>query len=161
MKKIIALLTLSVALTGCVTSTKTEVTTTTQVAAAITRPTVQTLVVPLLTKHPEYEPALLALAAGADVVFSQGNVDVATLRGYVEALAAKYSIAEADKIVLTLGITNVYQFYVDTYQKPVMDATDPNVKILVAAFTKGIRDGITFYHAYQAAPATPAKGAPF
>lgn len=131
-----------------------------QVVAAITQPVTQTLVIPLLQRHPEYEPALLALAAGADVVFAQGQIDAVTLRGYVEALATKYNITEADKLAIALALQNIYNFYVATYQKPVMDASDPNVKLIVTAFKAGITDGVAFYRAYQKAPAAPAAWAP-
>lgn len=131
-----------------------------QMVAAITQPVTQTLVIPLLQRHPEYEPALLALAAGADVVFAQGQIDAATLRGYVEALAAKYRLAEADKLAIALALQNLYKFYVATYQTPVMDAADPNVKLIVAAFKAGITDGIAFYRAYQQSPSVPAAWAP-
>lgn len=145
-------------LSGCVsTGVKPEQA---QVVAAITQPVTQTLVIPLLQRHPEYEPALVALAAGADVVFARGQIDAETLRGYVEALSARYKISEADKLAIALALQNIYQFYVSTYQKPVMDATDPNVKAVVAAFKAGITDGIAFYHAYQKAPAVPAAWAP-
>jgi hypothetical protein len=131
-----------------------------QLVAAITQPVTQTLVLPLLQRHPEYEPALLAMAAGIDVVFAQGQVDATMLRGYVEALSVKFKLAEADKLAIALGISNLYNFYVATYQKPVMDAADPNVKAIVAAFKTGVVDGIKFYHAYNAAPAVPAAWAP-
>lgn len=160
MKRVVLTLLVIALFTGCATTPRFS-TENAQLVSAITRPTVQTLVVPLLTRKPEYESALLALAAGADVVFSRGELDVATLRGYVEALALKYGIAENDKLIITLAVTNVYQFYVDTYQRPVMDATDPNVKLVVSAFSKGIREGIAFFHAYNSAKAEPAVGAPF
>jgi hypothetical protein len=156
MKRLLIILALG--LSGCVsTGVKVEQV---QLAAAITRPTVQTLVVPLLNKHPEYESALVALAAGVDVVFSQGKIDAGHLRGYVEALATKYKIEESDKLVIALAIDNLYQFYVTTYQQPVMDAADPNVKLVVTAFAKGVLDGIAFYHAYKQAPTAPASWAP-
>jgi hypothetical protein len=135
-------------LTGCATSGGAP--DRTEVAAAITQPVVKNLVVPLLNKNPELEPALQAVAAGIDVVFNQGTLTPEQLRSFIDALAVKHpQMDERDKLVIGSAIWDAYTIYTEMTGKTVVEITDPAASALLDAFRKGIVDGIAFYHAFK------------
>lgn len=119
-------------------------------AAAITQPVVKNVVVPILSKNPDLEPALLAVASGIDVVFNKGTLTPEQLREFVDSLSAKYpKLDERDKLVLGSAIWDAYTIYTRMTGKTVVVVSDPTARALLEAFRQGINDGIAFYHAFK------------
>lgn len=130
---------------GCVSSgVKTE---TADTAAAFIRPVAKNVVNLVLAKNPNYTEALLALAAGCDVAINGGVLEAQSIKAFVDTLALKYDMDNQTKLVIASAIDDVLHIYEDRYQVQVINATDPNVKKCLAAFAKGIRDGVAFRQA--------------
>lgn len=124
---------------------------TADVISAAVRPIAKNIVLPVLQKNPKYEPALLALATAADVAIEGGNLTPEGIRSFVDTLAIRYDLDPQTKILIASGIDDLAKFYTDTYGPQVSNTADPNLRKILGAFSKGIRDGITFYH-QMAAP---------
>jgi hypothetical protein len=119
-------------------------------AAAITQPVVKNVVVPILSKNPDLEPALVAVATGIEVVFQKGTLTPEQLREFVDALAVKYpKLDERDRLVLGSAIWDAYTIYTQLSGKTIVEVTDPTARAMLEAFRQGITDGIAFYHAFR------------
>jgi hypothetical protein len=134
--------------TGCV-STGVRPQTVDAISAGV-RPVAKNVVNLVLTKNPSYDTALLALAAAADAALNGGALTQASIRGFVEAFAVQHGLDAQTKLYIASGIDDLAQFYRDTYGQTVADTADPNVRKILAAFSAGIRDGVSLFHALRA-----------
>ncbi|HEX2099180.1 MAG TPA: hypothetical protein VHF69_00870 [Candidatus Synoicihabitans sp.] len=137
--------------TGCATTGGAERITPelADLVAGITQPVTKNLVLPLLANNPEYEPVLLAIAAGVDVIFAKGTISAAEIKEYVDALSLKFELDDQAKLLIGSALFDVWQVYAATYGDKVAVTTDPNVVKILTAFRRGILDGIEFYHAFH------------
>lgn len=135
--------------TGCVSTVKPQ---TADAIAAAVQPIAKNVVNVVLTKNPAYDQALLALAAGADAAINGGQLTVPNIRAFVDALASKHKLDAHAKLLIASAIDDLVKFYQRTYGQAVADATDPNVRRILAAFAEGVRDGVAFFRALNAPP---------
>ena len=145
---LIAAVALGLFLSGCSTAT-TPTDNSTRIAAVV-RPIAKNVVIPVLSNNPEYETALLALASAADLAVNGTALTPTGIKAFVDTLASQYDIDENTKIYIASGIDDLVRLYSETYGQAVVDATDPNVKLYLAAFAAGIRDGVQFYKLIKA-----------
>lgn len=119
--------------------------------SAAVQPICKHVVLPVLSHNPRYEPALLALAAGADAALNAGQLTPESIRAFVDALALKYELTPEARLSIASGIDDLVQLYQRTYGQSVASTADPRVRKILTAFAAGIRDGVKFYHAMQPA----------
>lgn len=148
-----SLLTLAAALcalafSGCTSSPQS--TSSPDMAIAATRIATSQLVMPVLANNPEYEPALIALAAGIEgaIVLDQG-VTPESVRALVDAVGAKFALDEKTRVIAAGAILDFYDLYADTYKPGVVSATDPTLLKYLTAFRDGVQIGIARYHALK------------
>lgn len=135
---------------GCAGPAATGGATKAEVTAAITQPVTKNLVVPLLLKNPQLEPALQALASGIELVFNKSTLTPAEIKYFLDALAIEYpQLDDRDKLVIGSAVMDAYTIYTELSGKAVVDVTDPDARQLLEAFRRGVLDGIAFYHAFK------------
>src|SRR5690606_20049544 len=101
----------------------------------------------VLAKNPELEPALLALAAGAEAAIDGGEITAQVIKGFVDTIASRHPMDSETKLILASAIDDVVKLYQDTYGTAVVSGIDPNVRLYLSAFANGIREGIAFRRA--------------
>lgn len=150
--KLFGLLLLPAALTlsGCATFEAADGPEKADLVAGITQPVARIMVVPLLQKNPDLEPALRALADGVDLAFAQDELTPEKLQGFVDELGTHFTLEASDRMLIAAAVLDTYRLYVALYQPAVVSATDPDVVKVLEAFRDGIREGIAFYHAFAA-----------
>jgi len=160
----LCLITLAFCLPGCVSSSSPSTSSDQQstapdkidrtafIASAI-QPICKNVVLPVLAKNPRYEAALLALADGADAALQQTELTPEAIHAFVDALGRRFDLSEDAKLYIASGIDDLVKFYQQTYGAQVASTTDPRVKAILAAFSRGIRDGVAFYRAMSSAAA--------
>lgn len=119
--------------------------------AAVVRPVAKNVVNAVLAKNPRYDTALIALAAASDAALNGGTLTIENIKAFVDAFALKHELDPQAKLIIASGIDDLATLYRDTYGKQVAVATDPNVRRILAAFAAGIRDGVAFHNALNAA----------
>lgn len=132
---------------GCVTQVQPEKA---DIIAAVIRPVAKNTVNLVLAKNPKYEEALLALATAADVA-NGGTLTPDAIKAFVDTFALKYALDAETKLIIASAIDDVIHAYTDVYGK-LPEVGDANVQKYLAAFAKGIRDGIAFRHSIAGAP---------
>lgn len=127
---------------GCVSQVKPN---TADTVSAVIRPVAKNAVNLVLAKNPRYADALLALAAASDAATLGGELTPATIKAFVDGLALKYDLDRETKLIIVSAIDDVVHAYQDIYGQAVVNATDPNVKKYLAAFSRGVREGVAFW----------------
>jgi uncharacterized protein CbrC (UPF0167 family) len=117
--------------------------------AAVVQPVAKNVVNAVLEKNPEYDDALLALATAAEVALNGGELNVQSIKSFVDALGVKYQLDAHTKLVIASGIDDLVRFYQATYAQQVADTADPNVRRILTAFAAGVRDGVAFHRALR------------
>jgi len=140
--KLLVLLLPFLLISGCVSQGVKPATA--DVVSAVVRPIAKNAVNLVLAKNPHYDDALLALATAADVAINGGELDVMTIKAFVDTLALRYQIDPETKIILASAIDDVLHAYQDIYGTDNLSGTDPNVRKYLSAFARGIREGIAF-----------------
>lgn len=116
-------------------------------AATVTQLVVSQIVVPVLANNPEYEGALLAVAAGVDVAFAAQEVTPEGINSFLDTVALKYSMDAKTRIYIGSGIMDMLTLYKQTYQTTVVASSDPRVVKMLNSFRDGIKQGVERYHA--------------
>lgn len=124
--------------------------------ASVVQPIAKSVVLPVLAKNPKYEPALLAIAAGVDTILMTGDqLTPKTIKQFLDSIAVQYDLTDDARLYIASGIDDLVTFYQQNYGT-LVQAADPNMRKILAAFSAGIRDGVEFYHAMQPAAAPGA-----
>lgn len=145
MKKILALLVLTVALAGCVSTTPVVKMDYAQFAASIIQPLAQGGVPLVLNKNPDYAPALLLLSESLPAVLGSGDLTPAGIAGSIQLANAKASLGlspDAQALLANLISIGIGQYQAH-YGTTVVAATDPGVLLLIQSFCTGLHDGVT------------------
>lgn len=140
-------------LSGCVSKSDVSLPPSQQVelAANITQIATSQIVVPVLSNNPEYENALLAIAAGIDVAFAAQEITPAGINSFLDTVALKFEMDDKTRLYVGSGILDMLDLYKKTYQVDVVTGTDPRVRRVLEAFRDGIKQGIARYHAFSGA----------
>ena len=142
------------AFTGCQSTNWTP--DNTQLAAALVKPITKNITLPLLAKNPKLEPVLVGIAGSIDAVFAKdGGLTAADAAAYVKALAP--NLDTADQKLITSGILDAYQVYVDVFKPKVITATDPNLILVLTSFKTGILEGVALWRSFPVEAAVEAQ----
>lgn len=151
---LVALLCAIFAFTGCQSTNWSPEDT--QLAAALVKPITKSITLPLLAKNPKLEPVLVGIAGSIDAVFAtDGGLTVDSASAYVKALAP--NLDPADQKLITSGILDAYQVYVDVFKPKVVKATDPNLLLVLTSFKTGILEGVALWRSFPAEAAVEAQ----
>lgn len=112
----------------------------------------------VLKSHPEYEVAVLAVADVIPTAFGDGAVTFESIRTTLAVIGPKAGLPADAQVLIASALTDGLTLYTQSYGRAVVAATDPNVRAVLTAFAKGLRDGVTLYHAL--APTASASAPP-
>ena len=99
---------------------------------------------------------LVGIAGSIDAVFAKdGGLTAADAAAYVKALAP--NLDTADQKLITSGILDAYQVYVDVFKPKVITATDPNLILVLTSFKTGILEGVALWRSFPVEAAVEAQ----
>ena len=149
MKKLILPLLLVLSLTGCVT---TPAGSPAPVASANVKniaPFVTQLAqsgIPLvLNKNPKYAPVISAFASAVPAAFATGSLDATSISNTVALIGEKNGLNSEACAAISAVLLDAVTWYQATYGVQLANATDPNVVILLNAFSSGLTNGVTLW----------------
>jgi hypothetical protein len=132
---------------GC-TTVQTVPTDWAQVTASIAQPLAQGATPLVLNKNPDYAPALLLFADAIPLAFAVGDLTPESISQSIALLDTKANLQlDADvQSLISTALAIAIQQYQQRAGTTVSNATDPNVKLILSAFAKGIHDGVTAWN---------------
>lgn len=101
----------------------------------------------VLQQEPAAEGPLTLLAGGIDSVFTSGQLTPEQLKRALDAL----KVRPKSQILIASALTDAYNLYVAATGKTLVVTTDPTAAAILRGVRRGITDGITFAHAFNAA----------
>lgn len=108
---------------------------TAQVVTATTELIAKQVVSLALENNPKYIPVAQAVLAGIDGVFLvDAGVTPESALAFADSVSLRYPMSDRSKAVLASALTDLYNFYVQTYKPTVVARLDPNAAHVLQSF---------------------------
>lgn len=141
----LALVALSFGFTGCATTGSTIIAPSYQgLAQSVAEITGKRVAMAVLAKNPTWKPTVLAVSAALPLAFGAGDISTATTDGVLANVETKigYILDPALRLDIADGITDLLKILSQTYGASISKVTDMSIQAVLAAFSKGIVEGI-------------------
>jgi hypothetical protein len=106
--------------------------------------------VPLvLNKNPKYAPIIKAVATAIPAAFAAGDLDATSISNTIALIGQKNGLSSEACATISAALLDGVTWYQTTYGLSVATATDPNVIILLNAFSSGLSNGVILWQNSQ------------
>ena len=106
--------------------------------------------VPLvLNKNPKYAPVINAVATAIPAAFAAGDLDATSISNTIALIGQKNGLSSEACATISAALLDGVTWYQATYGLNVATATDPNVIILLNAFSSGLSNGVILWQNSQ------------
>ena len=106
--------------------------------------------VPLvLNKNPKYAPVINAVATAIPAAFAAGDLDATSISNTIALIGQKNGLSSEACATISATLLDGVTWYQATYGLNVATATDPNVIILLNAFSSGLSNGVILWQNSQ------------
>jgi len=99
----------------------------------------------VLNKNPKYAPVISAFASAVPAAFATGSLDATSISNTVALIGEKNGLSSEACATISAALLDAVTWYQATYGVQVANATDPNVVILLNAFSSGLTNGVTLW----------------
>lgn len=148
MKKLIVLLVVALSLSGCATTgTTTAPLSNAQFAANIIQPIVEGVVPLVLNKNPDLAPAFDSVANALPFALGDTELTPANIATTIAALNPHGTLTPEVQSLLASTLSIIVLEYQQKYGPVKMTGADPNVALMLHAFSNGLHNGVTVWQA--------------